>query len=843
MSKLEKRRHREYQTELDITQISGASSWASHTNLVANQFRELNNVDIYSGGNEDYLKSRSGSQYLRPLTGELTWGSGILNSVVWDVGDEYLIAQVGINLYSQDLRSQGNPTLIYDFDGVTAVTLAILPGLGSATKARFVVDEDRLLIFHPSGNKVLEWDSSAARFKGRNMGMKRVYANDIDVTNTGLVSGRYVYAVEKCYQINDGDFLCSGVNRLIHRLNSDAPGEYIRTGIIELKRPIISLSAANFFGKVLFAAGGYTNAVAGDLGGVVNFSGSGATGILKEYNNTYRYWWVDITSGTPSTSDAVTITAGTGAGTTISSLDLNQQDNLWTHIKLYRSKNLLPDITDPLNVIEPGGTEDDMWHVATITKAEMEASGLTAVETSANAVLPPGNDNILAGTVGETFQIQDNNTDDALISVASLFSLELLPMPACYLGAYHANRIWASRVNAAAWDDGIAILDETQSNIYYSPPTKLFYKEQSRIDFFKETGKDGQTITVLNQFERDLFICKEDRTMRLPDGNLALEVEITDHDQGIVNDNFFLFVPELGICGITSDSNDFKIYGFDHVWRGTFNGIEIGKDYRTQTQGLQASDTNMMFLNGKLFINGGSGIMYILHVDQKRGWTTYEYPTLNSARVAAFGGGTQGLYIGDNQYTVEIEKSGLNDDINTVYATNDAIQGSWTTYMFRSGGGRHVLEHESLSIMAKLSYDMTAVPYMNGLTWPVPYTSDQTDFFPPPNYETQDSFKDREYRLFIEPKPIGDYLWNRLIGNFLHYVIATRAPFIIKSHRLNCIVDEDGNRVGNFDPLQSQLKYAGWHETPWPLTLVDTLNVTNTVTDALTNTDTFTEHT
>lgn len=61
-----------------------------------------------------------------------------------------------------------------------------------------------------------------------------------------------------------------------------------------------------------FAAGGYVNAIAGDIGKTVV---AGATnGVLLGYDNTARKWWVRRGTGT-TWSGAVTITTGTGAGT------------------------------------------------------------------------------------------------------------------------------------------------------------------------------------------------------------------------------------------------------------------------------------------------------------------------------------------------------------------------------------------------------------------------------------------------------------------------------------------------------------------------------------------------
>ncbi len=65
-----------------------------------------------------------------------------------------------------------------------------------------------------------------------------------------------------------------------------------------------------------FASGGYTSAIAGDLGKTVVGSSSGATGVLISYDNTAKTWNVTSSNDTAFTdSEAVTITTGTGAGT------------------------------------------------------------------------------------------------------------------------------------------------------------------------------------------------------------------------------------------------------------------------------------------------------------------------------------------------------------------------------------------------------------------------------------------------------------------------------------------------------------------------------------------------
>lgn len=70
--------------------------------------------------------------------------------------------------------------------------------------------------------------------------------------------------------------------------------------------------------KLTFQSGGYTNAVTGDLGKVVTGGTTGDTGELVAYNNTTREWFVvpDAAGDAFDQSEAITISGGTGAGTT-----------------------------------------------------------------------------------------------------------------------------------------------------------------------------------------------------------------------------------------------------------------------------------------------------------------------------------------------------------------------------------------------------------------------------------------------------------------------------------------------------------------------------------------------
>jgi hypothetical protein len=80
----------------------------------------------------------------------------------------------------------------------------------------------------------------------------------------------------------------------------------------------IKIMTAPPYLMLVFKTAGYTDAVTGDIGKTVTGAGTGDTGTLIRYNNTTRQWTIkpDAAADTFDASEAVTITSGTGAGTT-----------------------------------------------------------------------------------------------------------------------------------------------------------------------------------------------------------------------------------------------------------------------------------------------------------------------------------------------------------------------------------------------------------------------------------------------------------------------------------------------------------------------------------------------
>ena len=703
-----------YEKDFPVTKYLGRNSFGNHSALSPAESREIVNWDIFAGEDskdDDYLKSRRGIQFLRPTSAPNKRGStDIADGVSWDVGsEEYLITQEGTSFYSQALDvNPGNPVLIAGVDG-GAFTV------GSSEKADMVLSGDRLRIFHPSGNKIIEWDSSAGAFKGRAMGFALPIIATVSSATAGAISGSYTLGIEKVYISAAGERLASTPNRM-------TTGRILAvTGTIAAKKIKVTIQAT-------------------------------------ELDN----------------------------------------DTLWTHLRFWRSKNKNNDLTDPLNPIDPQGTDSELYEEALITRSEMGAGALTSIATG--AALPVGNAGTQAGKPAGVYTIEVNNADSVLFDLVGIDQIELLPMPAASVGCFHGKKIFVSAINDSTLDD------QSRNNIYYSSFAETKYSEQYNPLNVVLTGRDGQRMIRLFSFEKDLIGLKEAKTGRLPGGNVNLEYETLDHRIGISAPRLASYIAAVGICAIVNDAGDFRIFGYDLRWSKVIHSLDISRPVRVETSAFTATYVSFLYINGKLLISDGTGTFYALHEKEKRGWTVYSYPLGGVAQLAfTFANGTRAAVASKSTYLMEIEVQDLDtDDSAEDDSLANVIELSETTYRFQSGAGRHILEHAYLEILAALSVKLTAVPYVNGLPWPEQTADTETDFAPDPAiYTSAAPLKDGAYRLYLEPAAIGSFLWNRMMGNYLHYVLTTEAPAIMRRKVLRGIVDEDGISFGNFDPFQA----------------------------------------
>jgi hypothetical protein len=228
--------------------------------------------------------------------------------------------------------------------------------------------------------------------------------------------------------------------------------------------------------------------------------------------------------------------------------------------------------------------------------------------------------------------------------------------------------------------------------------------------------------------------------------------------------------------------------GFDFVWRSTFKGLQVSRPIRDIIAYWSPNDMSFMYMNGKLFINGGVGELLVLHVEQQRGWGKYQYPlNSRSEAVLTFDEGRRAVIVNRNQPVVEIEVAEVSTDYDAVTTLSEYIDWTITTHKWQYSGGRSIVEHRWISLMADLTEQIQIQPYVNGRIWSVPFgvLPDPADY---PHVELQET----EYQGYSEIKPIG---------NFLHYKITGNKPTTIYSIMVNCLV-QLGSIAPGFDPFQ-----------------------------------------
>jgi len=539
----------------------------------------------------------------------------------------------------------------------------------------------------------------------------------------------------------------------------------------------------------------WISAVTSATTGVI--SGSYALGIEKVYQAS----GVDLMASTPNRRIPTSrILAVTGTielkkiKATIQATELDN-DSLWTHLRFWRSKNKNAVTTDILNPIDAQGNDDELYEEALITRAEIGAGSLTAISTG--STLPPGNVGTTAGKPAGVYTIEVNNLDAVLFNLIGIDRIELLPIPACTIGCFCANRIFFSGVQDATLDDA------SKNNIWYSNYAGTKYAFQYNPLNFVDTGRDGQNMIKLIAFEKDVIGIKEAKTGRLPSGNVDIPWQTLDDRIGISHRNRASFVPTIGILGVTSDGGDFRIFGYDLRWTNIFNGRDISKPLRsfTSLSSFPTTALSMGYINGKILVFTGSGAL-VLHAKESRGWTRYIYSSYEGM-LFTFAQGSRAAIVAVSSHLIEVEITDLNTDVSAIDDSAAAFPAYVYTQSFKSRDGRDILQHEYLSVEGSFpSGNIPVSLVVNGKLWPT--TPATVNLAPNASIAGANAtLANMEYRLYVEPSVVGTLKWCPMAGNYLAYQISAVSPIKVSSIQLHCIVDENGIGYGAFDPFNT----------------------------------------
>lgn len=710
------------ESELTINAFTGLNTFGPHADLDSDELRDLLNCDIFSPSSNfstqaqgrGYLKTRRGSQV---LISQICPDLDILNHVTFDSGDkEYAIIQQLVPTVGQFTGFSEFRFIELDSTGTfnPVVQKDDLSNftLASTEKVDMMVSNQKVYIFNNAGNSILEYNSDEERFERRKMGLPAPMIVEIVASAPG-VPGEGLNG-KRVYGVE-----------LVYKNTSVTPNVDI---IVSGPNRAIEVTATPQFKE-------------GRL--------SYAEGTDKVYT--------------------ATISATLNDGSSIT----DSENSNWTHIRLYRSKdvttatNATPDLQGPAEIV---GREDELFQVGEMDKAAF----------------------LLTLSGGEYFFTTDTILDDNIpfpLDVVTGEHLDMSVIPAAEIGTFHRNRIWVSGVLVVPGPSGAYALESISSKIFYTPESSTKYSESSRaLDAIESDPGDGQKMVKLISLQEDLIGIKEGKTGRVPYGDPASGWITEDQVIGISDKGFAQFVPNVGICAIVNDQGDFRIFGYNLTWVSVFQGLQISRPIRNIVATFTPEDINFLYMNGKLLISSGTGLILVLAVEQKKGWGIYQYP-LNGLSEAAFtfNEGRRAAIINRNQNVVEIEVDNLDTDYSASTDSSIPIDYSLITYKFQDSIGRSLIEQRWLSIVAALQTNISCQPFVNGKLWDIPFNM----LLDPVDYP-EIALRETEYQGYSEIKPIA---------NYIHYVISGQAPATIYSIQLNCLIQR-GQLQAGFDPFQ-----------------------------------------
>ncbi len=665
-------RGKKFETEdLEVTEWHGVNLTDPHSELLPGELREAKNWDLY----RRRVRTRRGSSKLTTGASGIAPSSPAIADIGFDVGaTEHVIFQTEDGkVWSWELAASGIPKALVNKGGSTQLTL-------DATPATFRLSQGRLLIFHPLGNKIVEWDSGGAEFEHIPMGLPLPYINGF-TNSAGSLTGQYYYGVELCY------IDASGVEVM-----ASTPSRYNTSGVLAKA----TLSAQQ-----------------------------------------------------------------TQVGVSSTVLDAN---TVWTHIRLYRSRRVDLDLTDPTNVPALLGSAYELYPIQLMTKAAfIAASYKFAADNLADDALPG-----FVTTVGDFC--------GALYPLYTIDRMDQPPIPAGDFGEFVKEKM--------------VVVGAASSVMYWSNFAGTRYAYQYDVQSQKGVEKgDGQQVLGLVNQGGDLVAFKEGKTLRLAGGDTALDFTTVDLKIGLKARGMASVVPGVGTVIVSNDGGRLYVLDDTMVYKQNLNDRNISEEIREFTSTLTSATCK--FLNGKLWLLGGTNLVYVLHVAQRKGWTPYEYPVASIKAMTVFQAGQRGVILVPSEPMIEVEVN-----IDTDYDPEDdatvGISASLMTHRFASEGGENIVTHKWLSVKALLDRPLGCVAFSGGLPWPSGVAEVSVNAVPDPSiYDAAALLKRRVYKVYLAPP--------RMLGPDFHYRLTAVAPAEIEWLKLTAEISEGS--ADNFDPF------------------------------------------
>lgn len=445
-----------------------------------------------------------------------------------------------------------------------------------------------------------------------------------------------------------------------------------------------------------------------------------------------------------------------------------------THVRLWRSKNLLP---DP-DTFVTAGAETEIFLIDEVTQAVAVAPG-----------------------AGNDYEFSDFRADseipNTLYGSQSMSSdggeayFEWEPMPAGYVGEYYSNRMWIGHIVS----ETTGFINDN-SNIAYGGPADTLYNElyDPLNGVIQCESGDGHTITKLKGMSGDLVVFKQNSTGRVPNAQPLNPYEVLDESVGIAYLNAAEYVSRYGVMGITNDQDLVQLFDNSLQWSPYIGSVNFSRKLLDTYEVNPGSFKGLkklfkaVYWEGKVVMHIGEGRdLFVLNVAEGRFWSQYHMPygeargnisgSSNIEMLMLRDGGKQltltvynnfetpsafdayliafKRYNEDNQNLAQQDL--IEKDPSDVY---EKLQWSVMTAPFQHEDGRSVIEHRYLSVMAAAAEAMNVSVYVCNLTSRVgnaePMALDPTDYtqgilIDPPAFQVNQSAV-VEYQYYAKDK-------------------------------------------------------------------------------------------
>lgn len=430
-----------------------------------------------------------------------------------------------------------------------------------------------------------------------------------------------------------------------------------------------------------------------------------------------------------------------------------EDDPYWTDLRVWRSRNQVSDLTDPLAPIDGIGTPDELYELALIPRVYLNLDGLNDLPTGPD--LPPGNANVKVGIYEGVYTIRDANPDDALAGLVGLDYIDLERFPACSCGEWKSGYIFGAPPAAPY--------------IVYSPLNLTPYQEQWDPQARLNTG-NSRPITGLAQAWEHLVVFTESSTMYLPGSDVETTIQQVDDSIGVASPWSFSALREVGIVALCSDRM-VRVLKSDLSWRQSMGKVDLATPILPLLRALDPSALRVSCaaVNGKVLMlaaePSANSVMLALHYSQGKGWTQYEYPGAVPQILFGFGSGRTGLLsLGAPLRELEV------DDLETDYAddaTAPRVEGVASVGDFLAPAG-NIVDVRRFTIFGEFTAGIDVTAISQGKEWTMTPAGPQ-----PGLWQANATEQQREYWFQPKPEARGAFDTVPLRGTVFSFLVKT----------------------------------------------------------------------